>query len=912
MTTLISDYNGYLILLSIAIAGLAAYTTLDLVNQVTITSGRPRIIWLLSGAITMGTGIWSMHFIGMLALQMPMTVRYDVYAVLLSVLPAILASGLSLWCVSKAEIGIKRLTVSSLLLASGIVAMHYVGMAAMRLNAVIRYSPKLVASSILIAIAVAWVGLYLAIALRREKAVPILWQKMLAACIMGAAIPIMHYTGMAAAQFIPLDAQYQSETLQSADNALTLTVAITIGSAVLLGLTVLTAVYERRLSVQALYTKAIQESQEYLQSILQGVQVGVVVVEGKHRIKVSNQAVLELLNLSTEAELQTIWQRAVQSNDQCQANQPDKHTGGKILEQQMRSLRPILRQAASHLPLQNAIVYLDAEAKAKTALLVNAVSLASDKSDASQTIYTFSDISEQKQIEASLQKSEIHARTLASQETLFSQIANRIRRSLNLSDTLQTAVCEVRKFFNTDRALIYQFDAHWQGKVVWEDVAEPWLPTLGQFADNCFPETCLERYRNGHIRTIDNVANERLSPEHQEFLQKLQVKANLIVPIMVSDRLWGLLIIHQCDKPRSWAEFEGKLLHRLAIQLGIAIQQAELYAQAEQNAVRAQLQTEQLKASEKELRQQVEARQKALQELQQLQMQLVQSEKMSLLGQLVAGVAHEINNPVNFVHGNIAYVKNYSQDLFRLLQLYQTHYPNPDSAIEEELESIELEFLQKDLPKTLMSMQNGTERIRQIVLSLQNFSRMDEADVKEVDIHEGIDSTLQILQHRLNKKAGVSQINIIRNYTEVPKITCHPGKLNQVFMNILSNAIDALESVDDNQVYPREITIQTSLISDNASFNQHHQLDKDLVQIEIANNGPSIPIHIQERIFEPFFTTKPAGKGTGLGMSISHQIITELHNGQLKCISNANNITKFLIQLPLRVSDIQRNRTSTD
>ncbi len=256
-------------------------------------------------------------------------------------------------------------------------------------------------------------------------------------------------------------------------------------------------------------------------------------------------------------------------------------------------------------------------------------------------------------------------------------------------------------------------------------------------------------------------------------------------------------------------------------------------------------------------------------------------ESHTSLGQLVAGVAHEINNPVNFIHGNLDYVQEYTQDLLAFVQLYQQHYPNPAAEIQTVTEDIDLEFLQEDLPKMLSSMKVGTDRIRQIVLSLRNFSRIDEAEFKSVDIHEGIDSTLMILQHRLKAKPEQPEIEVIKDYGSVPPVECYAGQLNQVFMNILVNAIDALEENNAKLTYqeiqdnPSRIKIRTSVI--NSTW----------LEIAIADNGVGISKELQQRIFDPFFTTKPIGKGTGMGMSISYQIVTEKHSGILECISTS-------------------------
>ena len=283
--------------------------------------------------------------------------------------------------------------------------------------------------------------------------------------------------------------------------------------------------------------------------------------------------------------------------------------------------------------------------------------------------------------------------------------------------------------------------------------------------------------------------------------------------------------------------------------------------------------------------------QQLLEELQHTQVQMVQSEKMSGLGQMVAGVAHEINNPVNFIYGNLTYVQEYAHNLLGLVQLYQNHYPDPAPEIQAEAQEIDMEFIQADLPKVIDSMKLGTDRIRQIVLSLRNFSRMDEADFKAVDLHEGIDSTLLILQHRLKDKAERPAIQVIRDYGNIPLIECYPGQINQAFMNILANAIDALEEANVKRTYqelkenPNLITIRTALI------------DSKWVKIAISDNGMGMPESVQKRLFDPFFTTKSVGKGTGMGLPISYQIVTEKHRGKLDCFSIPGKGTEFVIQI---------------
>jgi two-component system NtrC family sensor kinase len=292
--------------------------------------------------------------------------------------------------------------------------------------------------------------------------------------------------------------------------------------------------------------------------------------------------------------------------------------------------------------------------------------------------------------------------------------------------------------------------------------------------------------------------------------------------------------------------------------------------------------TERLEEARKNLEQRVDERTveltQTLRDLKETQSQLIQTEKMSGLGQMVAGVAHEINNPVNFIHGNLTYINRYFQEIWGLIELYQNcHCSSP--KIDEYIEQIDLEFIFADLPKVLHSMKIGTERIQSIVLSLRNFSRLDESEQKAVDIHEGIENTLVILNHRIKNK-----VEILKKYDHLPLIACYPSQLNQVFMNIIANALDAM--------FEAEIEKKQLEITTEKSENRQ-------IKVRIKDNGKGIPAEVKDKLFDPFFTTKPVGKGTGLGLSICYQII-EKHQGEIEVISEPGWGTEFTIALPLK------------
>lgn len=319
---------------------------------------------------------------------------------------------------------------------------------------------------------------------------------------------------------------------------------------------------------------------------------------------------------------------------------------------------------------------------------------------------------------------------------------------------------------------------------------------------------------------------------------------------------------------------------------------AEILVRVENQLNQRRLQKK-LMASEAKAREKSQLLEQALGQIQQTQSQLVHQAKMSSLGQLVAGVAHEINNPVNFVYGNLTYLAEYTENMMRLLGLYEEALPEPTAEITETVEEIDLDFIQTDLPRLIDSMRIGTERIQDIVRSLRNFSRHDEADLKSVNLHDGIDNSLIILQHRLKARGDLGEIQVVKKYGDLPAVECHAGQLNQVFTNILANAIDALETKRKDRSTPHpipQITIETQ------------RLSGDRVRVNISDNGAGMPDSVRQRMFDPFFTTKDIGVGTGLGMSISYQIVTERHSGNLSCQSVPGKGTTLSLELPVRAT----------
>ncbi|OYE02651.1 transcriptional regulator [Nostoc sp. 'Peltigera membranacea cyanobiont' 232] len=497
-------------------------------------------------------------------------------------------------------------------------------------------------------------------------------------------------------------------------------------------------------------------------------------------------------------------------------------------------------------------------------------------------------------------QAEVALRESAQREALLNRLSNQIRASLDLNYIVETAVQEIRNLFQIDRCAFFWYRQEAEVPY-WERVYEAkssFLPCLlnDREATNAEIELIAAKTLNREIIRINDLETVG-DGTTQLFLQDFGFTAFMSLPVHTQSGEIGAFSCGSCSGFRPWLDNEVELLQAVTVQIAIAIDQAKLYTQSRITAQTAQDKAQQLEA--------------ALLELQQTQAQLIQTEKMSSLGQLVAGIAHEINNPVNFIYGNISHARQYTKDLLHLVELYQQSYCPATPKIHEQIDTIDLDFLKQDLPKILDSMNMGAERIRQIVLSLRNFSRLDEDGTKAVDIHEGIDSTLLLLQNRLKSKPGHPEIQVIRDYGNLPPVVCHAGEMNQVFMNLLANAIDVLEeSFVTSHTLWEGVRVASRSEAPMSLVNNSKQMtspqirirtfiQEDRVIISFADNGLGMTEEVRKRLFDPFFTTKAVGKGTGMGLSISYQIVVKKHGGKIQCISAPGEGAEFVIMIPL-------------
>ena len=496
-------------------------------------------------------------------------------------------------------------------------------------------------------------------------------------------------------------------------------------------------------------------------------------------------------------------------------------------------------------------------------------------------------------LEVALHQAQLYQQTQkqAIREQLVNQITTQTRQSFDPEIILTEAIAQLLEALQVDRCLVHlvedtnnleMAEHHSESSSITNScnafqrkhLYEVCRPPFSSSVDNFDPHGPITQWVIDHRQLVvipDTAQDQRIGKVNQEY-QQAQIKSSLVVPVQANGTLHALLYLNQCSYIRYWSKHDQQLAQAVADQLAISLQQAYLYTCTQQQAYRSAMQAQQMS--------------EMLEELRLTQAQLIQSEKMSSLGRIVAGVAHEINNPVNFIYGNIPYIENYVNNLLELVKAYQVHYPQPSYPIQKVAEETDIDFLLRDLPKILKSMEAGAERIHEVVKLLQKFAGSNLASLKVVDINAALESTLLILHNQIT---GI--INVERHYDNLPPVECYPRQINQTFLSILTNAIEALNrSPNPDKI----LTLQTRWIP------SREKGDGGLVQIAIRDNGPGIKLEIQPKIFEPFFTTKDIGQGRGLGLTMSYHTVVNQHNGQIEVVSQSGQGAEFLLTIPIR------------
>lgn len=708
-----ANHDVRLVSFSILIAIIASYTALNLAGRVTVAQGRTRtFFWLAGGAIAMGVGIWSMHFIAMLAYNLPIPIAYNLPIVLVSMVVAVAASGVALFVVSRQQMARLQLLIGGTFMGLSIAAMHYTGMAAMQLEAESHYNPKLVAVSIAIAIAASLIAMWLAFHLRSNTSISGSFWKLGSAIIMGIAIAAMHYTGMAAVSFTSSQ-ELVIEQFHPLNNFL-LAVGIGIATLVILALALVTSLFEQRIRIETARAEVLHQSRERFRSLVQNASNIIIVIAGDRSVSYASPTIKPILGYEPET-----W------NSAFEFVHPDDITQAESL------LTLALDCPSVNVAAEFRLRHADGQARDFEVIANNLLS----ESGVAGILTTYRDITQRKQVEVAL-------RQQTERERLVAEIAQRIRQSLNIKEILQTTVAEVRQFLQAERVFIYRFEPDWSGVVVVESVFAGWSPLLGmKVKDSFFEETSnRELYKQGRIQATEDIYTAGLSQCHIDFLTPLQVRANLVVPILQEQQFWGLLVANHCSEPRHWQQFEINLLKQLATQVAIAIQQSTLFEQVQ---------------TELTERERAEAEIKKLNE--DLQSRAVELEAANKeLEAFSYSVSHDLRAPLRAING-----------FSRILVNEYAPQIAPEAG------------------RYLQMVRDNAQQMGCLVDDLLAFSRLSRSPLNKqlVSSTDLVRRVLADLEHEQENR----QVEIL--LSELPTCQADPALLKQVWVNLITNAL---------------------------------------------------------------------------------------------------------------------------